>query len=104
MEPSKVVTVRKKKYDVVFCGDRRPYTAGLKPETSVFRLDKLGRIEVDEHFRTKVPSIYAIGDCIDGPTLAHKAKKVQAVETMVGLPGTSITTLFQVMCKAHCCI
>jgi pyruvate/2-oxoglutarate dehydrogenase complex dihydrolipoamide dehydrogenase (E3) component len=43
-------------------------------------------IEVDEHFRTKVPSIYAIGDCDDGPMLAHKAEEegIAAIKTMAG--------------------
>ena len=36
--------------------------------------DKIGRIKVDSHFKTKVPSIFAIGDAIDGPMLAHKAE------------------------------
>jgi dihydrolipoamide dehydrogenase len=68
---------------------RRPYTAGLGLEALGIQLDKLGRIEVDEHFRTKVPSIYAIGDCIDGPMLAHKAEEegIAAVETMAGFAG-----------------
>jgi len=41
---------------------------------------------VDSHFRTTVPSIYAIGDCIPGPMLAHKAEEdgVAAAEIMAG--------------------
>ena len=34
--------------------------------------DKVGRIQVNDHFQTKVPSVFAIGDAIDGPMLAHK--------------------------------
>jgi len=51
--------------------------------------DKLGRVDVDAHFRTAVPSIYAIGDCIDGPMLAHKAEEegIAAVETIAGFAG-----------------
>ncbi len=45
-----------------------------------------GRITVDDHFRTNVPSIYAIGDVIPGPMLAHKAEEdgVAAVENIAG--------------------
>jgi hypothetical protein len=44
-------------------------------------------MQVDDHFRTNVPSIYAIGDCIPGPMLAHKAEEdgVAAVENIAGV-------------------
>jgi dihydrolipoamide dehydrogenase len=90
MEPSKGGDSKEEKYDVVLVATgRRPYTAGLGLEALGIQVDKLGRIEVDEHFRTAVPSIYAIGDCIDGPMLAHKAEEegVAAVETMAGFAG-----------------
>ena len=53
------------------------------------KLDERGRIVVDEHFATSVPGIYAIGDVIPGPMLAHKAEEegVAAVELMAGLAG-----------------
>ena len=68
---------------------RRPYTQGLGLEDLGIQTDKLGRIQVDDHFRTAVPSIYAIGDCIDGPMLAHKAEEegIAAVETIAGFAG-----------------
>lgn len=68
---------------------RRPYTAGLKLESVGIELDKAGRIPVDEHFRTSVSHIYAIGDCIPGPMLAHKAEEdgIAAVEIMNGQAG-----------------
>jgi len=68
---------------------RRPYTEGLGLENLGIQTDKLGRIDVDSHFRTAVPSIYAIGDCIDGPMLAHKAEEegIAAVETIAGFAG-----------------
>ena len=52
-------------------------------------LDKKGRIEVDEHFRTSVAGIYAIGDVIRGPMLAHKAEDegVACVEMLAGQAG-----------------
>lgn len=48
-----------------------------------------GRIVVDDKFRTSVPSVYAIGDCIPGPMLAHKAEEdgVAAAENMAGRTG-----------------
>lgn len=78
------------KYDVVLVSTgRRPYTEGLNLEALGIKTDKLGRIEVDDHFKTAVPSIYAIGDCIDGPMLAHKAEEegIAAIETIAGFAG-----------------
>lgn len=78
------------KYDIVLVATgRRPYTDGLGLEELGIQTDKLGRIDVDDHFRTAVPSIYAIGDCIDGPMLAHKAEEegIAAVETIAGFAG-----------------
>jgi dihydrolipoamide dehydrogenase len=53
---------------------RRPYTDGLGLETLGIQLDNRGRIPVDKQFRTSAPGIYAIGDVIAGPMLAHKAE------------------------------
>lgn len=78
------------KYDVVLVATgRRPYIEGLGLENLGIQTDRLGRIRVDSHFRTAVPSIYAIGDCIDGPMLAHKAEEegIAAVETIAGYAG-----------------
>lgn len=68
---------------------RRPYTAGLGLEKAGVKLDNRGRIEVNGHFETNVKGIYAIGDVIAGPMLAHKAEEegVAAVETMAGQKG-----------------
>lgn len=77
-------------YDVVLVATgRRPYTEGLGLEALGIQTDQLGRIEVDDHFKTTVPSIYAIGDCIDGPMLAHKAEEegIAAIETIAGFAG-----------------
>lgn len=78
------------KYDVVLVATgRRPYTEDLGLEALGIQKDRLGRIEVDDHFKTAVPNIYAIGDCIDGPMLAHKAEEegIAAVETIAGYAG-----------------
>ncbi len=65
---------------------RRPYTEGLGLEKVGVQLDERKRIKVDGHFATNVPGIYAIGDVIAGPMLAHKAEEdgVAAVELMAG--------------------
>src|SRR6202012_2584588 len=53
---------------------RVPYTAGLGLGAVGVALDKRGRVVTDNHYRTNVPGIYAIGDCREGPMLAHKAE------------------------------
>jgi len=65
---------------------RRPYTDGLGLETIGVKLDNKGRIMVDPGFATNVASVYAIGDVIAGPMLAHKASEegVVLVETLAG--------------------
>lgn len=68
---------------VSFTGDRvlvavgrRPYTAGLGLDEAGVKYDaRSGRVEVDEHYRTSVPGVFAIGDLIEGPMLAHKASE-----------------------------
>ncbi len=55
---------------------RRPFTAGLGLAEAGVSFDaKSGKIPVDKQFRTNVPGVYAIGDLIDGPMLAHKASE-----------------------------
>ena len=64
---------------------RRPYTEGLGLEKVGIELDK-GRIVVDDHLKTKVDNVYAIGDVVRGAMLAHKAEEegVYVAERMVG--------------------
>ncbi len=52
---------------------RRPYTEGLGLENAGLQTDERGRIPVNEHLQTAQPHIYAIGDVVRGPMLAHKA-------------------------------
>lgn len=68
---------------------RRPHTAGLGLEAAGVTLDGRGRIETDAHFRTKANGIYAIGDVIAGPMLAHKAmdEGVACAELIAGQRG-----------------
>ncbi|GAB3962066.1 dihydrolipoyl dehydrogenase [Spirosoma harenae] len=65
---------------------RRPYTDGLNLEAAGLKTDERGRIEVDEHLRTSVSHIYALGDVIRGAMLAHKAEEEGTfiAETIVG--------------------
>ncbi len=74
---------------VLLATGRRPYTDGLGLEGVGVKLDKRGFIEVDAKFQTGVAGLYAIGDAIPGPMLAHKAEEegVAAVEIMAGQAG-----------------
>jgi dihydrolipoamide dehydrogenase len=69
---------------------RRPLTQALGLEDAGIQIDsRTGHVLVDEFFRTNVPSVYAIGDLIPGPMLAHKASAegIAAAECIAGLPG-----------------
>jgi dihydrolipoamide dehydrogenase len=68
---------------------RKPYTEGLGAREAGVRIDDRGRVEVDRSFQTSVPGIFAIGDVIPGPMLAHKAEEegIAAVEIMAGQAG-----------------
>ena len=68
---------------------RRPYTAGLGLEKAGVAVDKGGRITVDPHFQTNVAGVYAIGDVIAGPMLAHKAEDegIAVAEILAGQSG-----------------
>lgn len=65
---------------------RRPYTQGLDLEKVNIKLNAHGFLPVDKDFRTSVPSIYGIGDVIDGPMLAHRASEegMAAAEIIAG--------------------
>jgi len=54
---------------------RRPFTEGLLAEGTGVELDERGFIKVDEHCHTSVPTVWAIGDVVRGPMLAHKGKE-----------------------------
>ena len=81
---------------------RKPNTEGLGLEAAGVKLDDRGRIDVDEHFRTSADGVYAIGDVIRGPMLAHKAEEegVACIERIVtgyghvnydAIPGVAYT-------------
>ncbi|PSC04984.1 dihydrolipoyl dehydrogenase [Alsobacter soli] len=67
---------------------RRPYTEGLGLEQVGVALER-GRVVIDEHFQTNVPGIFAIGDVVRGPMLAHKAEDegVAVAEILAGKAG-----------------
>jgi len=68
---------------------RVPYTDGLGLEAAGVKLDNKKRIVVDTHFQTGVPGIYAIGDVVAGPMLAHKAEDegMAVAEILAGQAG-----------------
>jgi len=74
---------------VLLAVGRRPYTDGLGLDKVGVKLDDRKRIAVDPHFQTNVSGIYAIGDVIAGPMLAHKAEDegVVCAEIMAGQSG-----------------
>ena len=89
-EPAKGGDSETVKADVVLvCIGRRPYTEGLGLESVGVKLDDRKRVVTDGHFKTTVDGIYAIGDVIAGPMLAHKAEDegLAAAEIIAGKPG-----------------
>ncbi len=68
---------------------RRPYVDGLGLESVGLKTDQRGRISVDAGFRTASAGVYAIGDLVEGPMLAHKAEEEGAAvaEILAGKPG-----------------
>lgn len=74
---------------VLIATGRMPYTEGLGLEDAGVVLDERGRVRTDNHYQTNVPGVYAIGDVIAGPMLAHKAEDegVAVAEIMAGQAG-----------------
>ena len=68
---------------------RRPNTSGTGLDEAGIALDEQGRVAVDDHFRTNVEGVFAIGDLVRGPMLAHKAEDegVALAEQLAGMPG-----------------
>jgi dihydrolipoamide dehydrogenase len=90
LEPAKGGAGEEIKADVVLLSiGRRPFTQGLGLETVGVALDERGRVKTDAHFATNVPGIYAIGDVIAGPMLAHKGEDegVAVAEILAGQAG-----------------
>ncbi len=68
---------------------RRAATKGLLADDTGVKLDDRGMVEVDEHNHTGIDGVWAIGDCVRGPMLAHKASEegIAVAELIAGLPG-----------------
>jgi len=68
---------------------RKANTTGLGAQEAGLKLDERGRIVIDDHFKTSLPGVYAIGDVVVGPMLAHKAEEegVAVAEIIAGKPG-----------------
>ena len=90
LEPAKGGAAEQLAADVVLLAiGRRPVTAGLGLEELGVALDARGRVKTDAHYATNIPGIYAIGDAIAGPMLAHKAEDegVALAELLAGQAG-----------------
>jgi dihydrolipoamide dehydrogenase len=74
---------------VLVATGRHAFTEGLQLDKIGLETDKYGRVETNDHFETKVPGVYAIGDVIKGPMLAHKAEEegIACVEHILGQGG-----------------
>jgi dihydrolipoamide dehydrogenase len=74
---------------VLVATGRRPYTDGLGLDALGIEMSQRGQIKTNAHWQTNVKGIYAIGDCIDGPMLAHKAEDegMACAEVIAGKAG-----------------
>jgi dihydrolipoamide dehydrogenase len=90
VEPAAGGTSETLEADVVLvCIGRVPYTEGLGLKEAGVALDNRGRVQIDAHFATSVKGVYAIGDVVAGPMLAHKAEDegVAVAEIIAGQAG-----------------
>jgi dihydrolipoamide dehydrogenase len=90
VEPAAGGTAETLEADVVLvCIGRVPYTEGLGLKEAGIALDNRGRVQIDPHFATSVKGVYAIGDVVAGPMLAHKAEDegVAVAEILAGQAG-----------------
>ena len=90
LEPAKGGAAESIEADCVLVAiGRRPNVSGLGLENIGLELNARGQIETDHDFRTKVDGVWAIGDCIPGPMLAHKAEDegIAVAENIAGLTG-----------------
>ena len=89
-ETAKSETAESIKCDIVLMAvGRQPYTEGLGLEAAGIEVDEAGRIVVGDGFETNLSGIYAIGDVIKGPMLAHKAEDegIALADNLAGLTG-----------------
>ena len=89
-EPVKGGSAETLEADIVLVATgRRPYTEGLGLKEAGVTLDERGRVNIDSHWQTNIAGIYAIGDVVKGPMLAHKAEDegVALAEILAGQKG-----------------
>lgn len=74
---------------LLVCVGRRAATRGLLADGTGVKLDARGMVEVDAHCHTGVDGVWAVGDCVRGPMLAHKGfeEGIAVAELIAGLPG-----------------
>ncbi len=74
---------------VLVATGRRPYTTGLGLEAAGIAVTERGQVKIDGHWQTNVKGVFAIGDVVDGPMLAHKAEDegMAVAETIAGQAG-----------------
>lgn len=90
IEPAAAGAAETLEADVVLvCIGRVPYTDGLGLKEAGVALDNRGRVQIDPHFATSLKGVYAIGDVVAGPMLAHKAEDegVAVAEIIAGQAG-----------------
>jgi dihydrolipoamide dehydrogenase len=90
VEPAKGGAAETLEADVVLVSiGRRPNTEGLALDKAGLQTNQRGQVDTDHEFRTSVPGIWAIGDVIEGPMLAHKAEDegIAVAENIAGLTG-----------------
>jgi len=90
VEPAKGGAAEKLTADAVLVSiGRRPFTSKLGLDTMGIKTDKRGFVIIDDNFRTNIPNIYAIGDVVRGPMLAHKAEEegIAIAENLAGHHG-----------------
>jgi len=90
VEPAKGGDAETLEADVVLVAiGRVPYTDGLGLEAAGVALDERGRVKTDAHYQSSVPGIYAVGDVIAGPMLAHKGEEegIAVAELLAGQAG-----------------
>lgn len=90
VEPAAGGAVETVQADVVLVAiGRKPYTEGLGLQEAGIVLDERGRVAIDAHYQTNVPGIFAVGDVVAGPMLAHKGEDegIAVAELIAGKAG-----------------
>ena len=99
-----ITGLNKNKEEIIYKTDycllsvgRSPYTKGLNLNKIGIKLSPSGKIIVDNNLKTNIPNIFAIGDVIDGPMLAHKAEEEGVYVADIYLVKTSFNNLIPML-------